>query len=26
MEVQNLESEHRYWDAVKREIKNYEQQ
>jgi len=25
MEVQNLESEHRYWDAVKREIKNYEQ-
>ena len=26
MEVQNLESEHRYWDAVKREVKNYEQQ
>ena len=26
MEVQNLESEHRYWDAVKQEIKNYEQQ
>lgn len=26
MEVQNLESEHRYWDAVKREIKNYEQE
>jgi hypothetical protein len=24
MEVQNLESEHRYWDAVKQEIENYE--
>ena len=22
MEVQNLESEHRYWDAVKQEIEN----
>ena len=26
MEVQNLESEHRYWDEVKQEIENNEQQ
>ena len=26
MEVQNLESEHRYWEEVKQEVKNYEQQ